>query len=82
MKNLTVATKEIHPADHHEIKGLLEKVMHNVDTETDLLRDILTALNRNPPRVDLAKTLLDQVIASLTGVTYKAKIAKKQIESR
>lgn len=81
MKNLTVSSKEVHPADFMEMKQLLGKVLNEVDTELIALRDILTALNRTPPRVDLAKKLLDQSIASITGVTYKAKIAKKQIES-
>lgn len=81
MKNLTVPSKEVHPADFMEMKQLLGKVLHEVDQQNEILRDILTALNRTPPRVDLAKKLIDQAIASLTGTVYKAKTAKKQIES-
>jgi len=81
MKNLT-STKMVHPADHMEMQQLLGKVLHGVDAETEVLRDILVALSRTPPKVDIAKSLIDQSISSLTGLTYKAKIAKKQIESR
>lgn len=77
MKNLTLAAEN---PEVTELRQLLSKTLNGVSQDVDILQDVVTALSREPPRVDLAKRLLDQTIQSIKLRMESTKKAQKQIK--